>query len=81
MIRRCCWASNEATTDASVLFCMSNQGEICSSRRSKVTEFSTSIAHSVCIHVVPHFGGVLITMSPSRNRNPAHRALSYTGFL
>ena len=38
----------------------------------------TSIAHSVCIHVVPHFGGVLITMSPGRKAKPSHRALSAT---
>ncbi|MEV6874235.1 hypothetical protein [Amycolatopsis sp. NPDC051128] len=37
-----------------------------------------SNAHSICIHVVPHFGGVLITTSPARNRKPAHRALSDT---
>ena len=39
-----------------------------------------NIAHNVCIHVVPHFGGVLMTMSPSRKRKPIHRALSNTTF-
>ena len=34
------------------------------------------MAHSVCIHVVPHLGGVLMTMSPARNANPSQRALS-----
>ena len=38
----------------------------------------TTIAHSICIHVVPDFGGVLITMSSGRKGNPAHRMLSNT---
>ena len=29
-----------------------------------------------CIHVVPHFDGVEMTMSSSRNRNRSQRALS-----
>ncbi len=29
-----------------------------------------------CIHVVPHFDGVEMMMSSSRNRNRSHRALS-----
>lgn len=36
------------------------------------------MAHNVCIHVVPDFGGVLITMSSGRNGKPVHRALSKT---
>jgi tRNA A37 threonylcarbamoyladenosine synthetase subunit TsaC/SUA5/YrdC len=33
-------------------------------------------AHSICVQVVPHFGGVLITTSPGRNANPSQRLLS-----
>ena len=35
-----------------------------------------NMAHNICVHVVPHFGGVLITMSDGRNSKPSHRALS-----
>jgi hypothetical protein len=28
-----------------------------------------------CVHVVPHFAGVLMMMSPSRNAKPSQRAL------
>jgi hypothetical protein len=37
-----------------------------------------SSAHSICVQVVPHFAGVLMTMSPSRNSKPAQRELSNT---
>ena len=37
------------------------------------------MAHNVCSQVVPHLGGVLMTMSRSRNGSPSYRALSYTG--
>src|SRR5437879_4160703 len=33
-------------------------------------------AHNICVHVVPHFGGVLITMSDGRNTKSSHRELS-----
>ncbi len=35
-----------------------------------------SSAQSICVQVVPDFGGVLITTSPGRNTNPSQRALS-----
>jgi len=38
-----------------------------------------SSAQIICTQVVPVFDRVLITMSPSRNGNPAHRALSSSG--
>jgi hypothetical protein len=34
------------------------------------------MAHSIWVHVVPHFGGVLITMSEDRNSKPSQRWLS-----
>src|SRR4051794_35065203 len=34
------------------------------------------MAQSICVQVVPHFGGVLITMSEGRNSKPFQRALS-----
>jgi hypothetical protein len=34
------------------------------------------MAHSIWVHVVPHFGGVLITMSEDRCSNPYQRWLS-----
>jgi hypothetical protein len=36
----------------------------------------TSSAQIICIQVVPLFDRVLITRSPGRNANLAHRALS-----
>ena len=31
----------------------------------------------ICVHVVPHFGGVLMMMSPGRSSKPSQRLLSY----
>jgi len=38
-----------------------------------------SSAQIICIQVVPLFDRVLITMSPGRNANPSHLALSSSG--
>jgi hypothetical protein len=35
-----------------------------------------SSAHIICVHVVPHLGAVLMTMSPGRNSKASQRALS-----
>ena len=78
MKRRCSWASSEATTSARLLVCMSSHGEISASARPNSNPSNTSIAHSVCIHVVPLFAGALMTMLSARNGNPSHRALSST---
>jgi hypothetical protein len=59
---------------------MSSHGEISDRGRSNSTESNTNIAHSICIHVVPHFGGVEMTMSASRWGKPCHLALSDTMF-
>jgi hypothetical protein len=39
-----------------------------------------SRAQIIWVHVVPHFGGVEITMSPSRNGKSCQRALSIRMF-
>lgn len=78
MIRRCSWASSNASTLSSALVCMSSHGEISDNGRSNSTASRTAIAQSVCIQVVPHFGGVLMTMSSARNGKPSQRALSNT---
>jgi hypothetical protein len=57
---------------------MSSQGEIRSSGRSNVVARKMRRAQIICVHVVPHFGGVEITMSLSRKANDSHRALSET---
>src|ERR1700754_371771 len=55
---------------------LSSQGEISVSRRGNRVELKTSNAHSICIQLVPHLAGGLITTSSSRNGNPVHSALS-----
>ena len=60
---------------------MSSHGEIRSSERSNVVVWKTSSAQIICVHVVPHLGGVLMTMSSGRNAKPSQRALSKTMVL
>lgn len=69
--RRCVWASSEAITSARALACMSIQGEM-SAWPIELDGIEHRHSHSVCIQVVPHLGGVLITMSSARNANAAH---------
>src|SRR3954453_21957567 len=76
MKRRCRWAVRSAMTESRSRVCMSSHGEINSSDRSKVGDWKINSAQIICIHVVPHFGGVLMMMSPARRSNPSHRALS-----
>src|SRR5437588_11310594 len=57
---------------------MSSQGESSVSRSGRSAVWKMSRAHSICIHVVPHLGGVEITMSSGRNGKPSQRALSAT---
>jgi hypothetical protein len=54
----------------------SSHGETWSSGRSNVALLKISRAQIICSQVVPHFAGVLITMSPGRNTNPSQRAES-----
>src|SRR4051812_13392958 len=78
MKRRCCCASSSASTSSRGASCMSSHGESLATGVSSSTVSKISSATSRCIHVVPHFGGVLMTMSPLRNGNRSHRALSAT---
>jgi hypothetical protein len=57
---------------------MSSHGETSSSGAGKAGPSKINSAHSICIQVVPHLGGVLSTMSPGRNANPSQRRLSAT---
>ena len=67
-------------TSLSGLVDMSSQGERRSSGRSKVGDWNTRSAHIIWVQVVPHFVGVLITMSSGRNSNPSHLRLSRTNW-
>ena len=55
---------------------MSSHGEMSPSGAGNAGPSKIKSAHSICIHVVPHFGGALITTSPGRNTNPSQRPLS-----
>jgi hypothetical protein len=78
MKRRCVWAASAAVTSASGRLHMSSHGDTSSSGAGNSVPSKIKSAHSICVHVVPHFGGVLITMSPGRNANPSQRPLSAT---
>ncbi len=65
-------------TSAGAASCISSHGEISAIGRWSSAESKISSAHRVCIQVVPHLGGVLMTMSPARNSKPDHRSLSAT---
>src|SRR5438309_1711821 len=78
MNRLCVCASRSAMTESSGLVVMSSHGEIWSIGRSKESVPKIRSAQIICVHVVPHFGGVAMTMSPSRNAKRSQRALSET---
>lgn len=54
----------------------SSQGDSCDNGAGRSGVWKISSAQIICIHVVPLFDRVLMTMSPCRYGNPAHRALS-----
>ncbi len=54
----------------------SSQGDSVPSGAGSSGVWKTSSAQIICIHVVPLFDRVLMTMSPGRKANPSHRALS-----
>ena len=64
--------------DSALRVCMSNHGDSRPSGCGSVGVWKISSAQIICVHVVPHFGGVLMTMSPGRSANPCQRALSYS---
>ena len=55
---------------------MSSHGEISVSVRSSLGVWKISRAQIICVQVVPHLAGVLITMSPGRKRKSSQRELS-----
>jgi hypothetical protein len=57
---------------------MSIQGESLSNGCGSSGSCKTSSAQIICVHVVPHFGGVLMMMSPGRSSKSSHRLLSKT---
>jgi hypothetical protein len=73
---RCGWAANAANTFAIVSVWMSSQGDSSVRGRGRRVSPKISSAQIICIQVVPHFEGVEITMSPTRNSKPSHRPLS-----
>ena len=77
MNRRCVWASRSANTSVRARVTMSIHGESVSSGSGSSGSCSMSRAQIICVHVVPHFGGVLMMMSPGRSSKPPQRLLSY----
>ena len=77
MNRRCVWASRSANTSVRARVTMSIHGESVSNGSGSSGSCSTSRAQIICVHVVPHFGGVLMMMSPGRSSKPSQRLLSY----
>ena len=77
MNRRCVWASRSANTSVRARVTMSIHGESVSSGSGSSGSCSMSRAQIICVHVVPHFGGVLMMMSPGRSSKPSQRLLSY----
>ena len=74
-----CDASNSNTLSTFSVW-MSTQGDNRVSGAGSSGVWKTSSAHCICIHVVPHFDGVEMTMSSSRNSKPSHRRLSMITF-
>src|SRR5258708_697844 len=77
MNRRCVWASRSANTSVRARVTMSIHGESVSSGSGSSGSRRMSRAQIICVHVVPHFGGVLMMMSPGRSSKPSQRLLSY----
>ena len=78
MNRRCVWASSSANTSVRARVTMSIHGESVSNGSGSSGSCKMSSAQIICVHVVPHFGGVLMMMSPGRSSKPSQRLLSNT---
>ena len=74
--RRCGCASSRAITTSTGSTRWSIHGESVVSGAGSRGVPNTSSAQIICIHVVPDFERVEITMSPRRKRKEAQRALS-----
>ncbi len=79
MNRRCSCAASIANSSVWGTVSRSSHGDISPSGSGRSGVRKTRSAQIICIHVVPCLERVLITMSPSRNGNAAHRALSSSG--
>ncbi len=77
MSPRCDWASRSANKNLRARVTMTIHGESVSSGSGSSVSCSMSRAQIICAHVVPHFGGVLMMMSPGRSSKPSQRLLSY----
>ena len=76
MKRRCVCASRSANTSVRERVTMSIHGESVSNGSGSSGSCRISSAQIICVHVVPHFGGVLMMMSPGRSSKPSQRLLS-----
>jgi hypothetical protein len=76
MKRRWSWAARSARTSPIGRTSQSSHGDSSGSGAGRSGVWNTSRAQIICIHVVPLFERVLITMSPSRKAKPSQRALS-----
>ena len=76
MNRRWVCASRSAKTSPRARVRMSSHGDSFDNGPGRSGVWKMSSAVIICVQVVPHFGGVLITMSSDRSRNPSHRPLS-----
>ena len=65
------------TTSRRARVTMSIHGESVSSGSGSWGSCRISSAQIICVHVVPHFGGVAMMMSPGRSSKPSQRLLSY----
>ena len=76
MNRRCGCAARRAHTSSRSLISQSSHGDSSLSGAGRSGVWNTSNAQIICIHVVPLFDRVLMTMSPGRKGKPVHRPLS-----
>src|SRR3954452_13341981 len=77
MNRRWFWAVRAANTSMRARVTMSTHGDSVSKGSGSSASWRISSAQIICVHVVPHFGGVLMMTSPRRNSKPCQRLLSY----
>jgi hypothetical protein len=76
MNRRCSCAARRAYTSSRGTINQSSHGDDSASGAGRSGVRRISKAQIICIHVVPLFERVLMTMSPSRNGKSSQRALS-----
>ena len=77
--RRWVCAASRANRSACGSVSRSSQGDSSPSGAGRSGVWKTRSAQTICIQVVPCFDRVLMTMSPSAERESAHRPLSSSG--